>query len=51
MCIEECPDGEGSRMPSTEGIPLHKETGASFHFHPTFMGKCALPGKECITLG
>jgi len=37
-------------MPSTEGIPLHKETGTSFHFQPSFMGKRALPWKECITL-
>jgi hypothetical protein len=33
-----------------EGIPLHKERGTSFHFHPHFMGKCVLHGKECNTL-
>ncbi len=32
-----------------QGICLHKERGTSFLFHPHFIGKCALHGKECIT--
>jgi hypothetical protein len=36
-------------MPNTHGIPLHKQRGTSFHFHPHFVGKHALHWKECIT--